>query len=291
MSNEDAAIEEPEGVETSAPVLTEQASSSPLVWLKGMGQAARSLFGNWRALLVLLVLYGVMVASAYFFIASREASLWQVLSTFTLAALLPILFFIIQVIGIRYVEAGTGTKELLRAAVRDFWKLIVVTVPLLLLAWLLVYLFGKFQPSVPAAVSEAGRAGAAARPSVHSPAELFSWKEVILTTLRALLLYLVLPLLAIRLWINVARAGLGHTLRNLKSVAGLALAPGAVLVYALGLLLFGVIPYFLITTHLSRGGAWMEITLLGVRLLLASLFILFGWLITLGALSKARLKE
>jgi hypothetical protein len=296
-TNETAATPEPERVETKtvAPV-NDEASSSPLFFLKGIGRAARRLFGNWRALLLVLVLYAALVASLYLFIAVREASLWQVLLTFLLAALVPVLFFVIQVIGVHYVEDGVKAKELLRRASRDFWKLLVVTVPLLLLAWLVIYLFGKFQVNAAPAVSEAGRAGAvgaaaAARPPARGAAELFSWKEVILTTLRFLMLGLVLPLLTIQLWIDVARRGLGDTFRNILRVPGRALAPGAVLVYTIGLLLFGVIPYFLITANYSRGGAWTEISLLGGRLLLAALFILFGWLITLGALSRAGMKN
>jgi hypothetical protein len=294
-TNEGSATEQPENVRTDAESASAsaQSTSSPLLFLREMGSAARRLIGNWRALLVLLVLYGAMLASTYFFISIREASLWQVLVTFLLAVLAPALFFIIQVIGIRYVEDGLKTRELLRVALSDFWKLLVVTLPLLLILWLVVYLFGKLQMSVPAAVAEAGRAGADAAGAARPPArgvEVFSWKEVLLTTLRALILYLVLPLIAIRLWISVAREGLSHTVRNLGGVFAHALAPGAVLVYAIGLLFFGVIPYFLITTHFSRGGAWTEISLLGVRLFLASLFMLLGWVITLGALSRARMK-
>jgi hypothetical protein len=260
-----------------------------------MGRAVGRLFGNWRALVVLLLLYTAMLASLYFFIAVREASLWQVFVTFLLAALVPVLFFIIQVIGVRYVDTGARVKELLRAGVRDFWKLLVVTVPLLLLVWLIAYIFSKFQVGVAPAVTEAGRAAAAgaagaARTTTASggDAGLFSWKEVIITTLRFLLLGLVMPLLAIQLWIEAAREGLVRAFKHTGRVVGRALAPGAVLVYAIGLLFFGVIPYFLITMSYSRGGAWTEISLLGARLLLASLFMLFGWLITIGALSGMR---
>jgi hypothetical protein len=292
-TDERAATPEPAPVETErdAPARQDTAGSAPLLFLGGMLHAVRRLFGNWRALLVLLVLYGALLASLYFFIAVREASLWQVFLTFLLAVLAPVLFFIIQVIGVRYAEDGVKTKDLLRWGVRDFWKLLVVTVPLLLIVWLLAYIFSKFQVDAASAVSEAARAGAATagttRTNARGAAELFSWKEVIITTLRFLLLCLVMPLLAIRIWIETARGGLRDTLRNIRRVLGLALAPGAVLVYAVGLLLFGVIPYFLITMNYSRGGAWTQLSLLGARLLLASLFILFGWLITLGALSRA----
>ena len=293
-TNEDAAAAngaQPEGVETETKAVDSDhaTASSPFFVLKAKARAARKLFGNWRALLLLLVLYAALNASVYFFIAVREASLLQVFLTFLLAALALALFFIIQAIGIRYVEPGLTTRDLLRSSVRDFWKLLVITLPLLLLAWLVAYLFGKFQVDVPAAITEAGRAGVeagAARSSARSAVEAFSWKQVILITLRSLLLYLVLPLIAIHLWIDVARSGLGASIRNIKDVLARALSPGAVLVYALGFVLFVVIPYLLITVNFFWGStAWREISMLGGRLLLASLFILFGWLITLGALS------
>jgi magnesium-transporting ATPase (P-type) len=292
-TNEDAAKQaEPERTKKETPESFTESdqASSPLSGLRATGRAARRLFGNWRALLILLLLYAALIASVYFFIAVREASAWQVLATFLLALIAPVLFFIIQTIGVRYVEDGVRTRDLLRWSVRDFWKLLLVTVPVLLLVWFVAYLFGKFQLATPAAVAEAARAGAgaaatAARPPARTVSEAFSWKEVILTTLRFLILGLVLPLMAIHLWIAAARRGLVGALRTIKSVMAAALAPGAVLVYGIGLLLFGVIPYFLITTNYSRGGAWTEIGLLGGRLLLASLFMLCGWIITLGALS------
>jgi hypothetical protein len=286
-TNEDAARPQPERLKTDREdANASEQASSPLRGLKAIGTAARRLFLNWRALLTLMLLYAVMLTSLYFFIAVREASVWQVLVTFLLAALIPSLFFVIQAIGVRYVESDVRTKDLLRWSVRDFWKLLVVTVPLLLLAWLLACLFSKFQVNVPAIATGAGANAAAARPAaVPTAAELFSWKEVVLTTLRFLIFGLVLPLLTIHLWIAAARRGLKGAFRNAGRVLAGALTPGAVLVYTIGLLLFGIIPYFLITTTYTRGGAWTQLTLLGARLLAASLFMLFGWLVTLGALS------
>jgi hypothetical protein len=291
-TNEDAAQPEAKRVKTDedAEARVSDQASSPLQGLKAMGTAARRLFGNWRALLLLLVLYALLITSLYFFIAGREASIWQVLLTFLLAALLPVLFFMIQTIGVRYVERDVRTRELIRGSERDFWKLLVATVPLLLLAWLLAYLFGKFQVSVPAVATEAGsavtNANVAARPgTVPTAAELFSWKEVVLTTLRFLIFGLILPLVAIQLWIAAARRGIKGAFRSFGRVLAAALAPGSVFVYMIGLLIFGVIPYFLITTTYSRGGAWAQITLLSARLVVASLFMLFGWLVTLGAMS------
>ncbi|HEX8139282.1 MAG TPA: hypothetical protein VF544_17095 [Pyrinomonadaceae bacterium] len=290
-TEEPAARPETETVETRSSSSTRSAavdSASPLLFLKSMGHALGRLFGNWRALVVLLLLYGLMLASLYFFIAVREASLWQVLLTFLLAALVPVLFFIIQVIGVRYVDEGAGAKALLRSGLRDFWKLLVVSLPLLLMVWLIAYVFSKLQVGAAPAVAAAGAAARTAASGGEAGAGLFSWKEVIITTLRFLLLGLVMPLVAIQFWIEAAREGLAQAFKNAGRVLGRALAPGAVLVYAIGLLFFGVIPYFLITINYSRGGAWTEISLLGARLLLASLFMLCGWLITTGALSRMR---
>ncbi|MBA3806331.1 MAG: hypothetical protein H0X14_11550, partial [Acidobacteria bacterium] len=156
-TNEDAATPEPERAKKETPeafTASDQATSSPLSGLRATGRAARMLFGNWRALLILLLLYAALNASLYFFIAVREASVWQVLATFLLALIAPVLFFIIQTIGVRYVEDDARTRDLLRWSVRDFWKLLVVTVPVILLAWLIAYLFSKFQVAAPAVVSE-----------------------------------------------------------------------------------------------------------------------------------------
>jgi hypothetical protein len=291
-TNEDAATREVESAETPERDATEASGQSPsgVLQLKAMWRAATRLFANWRALILLLILYSALIAALYFFIAVREARVWQVFLTFLLALVAPILFFIIQAVGTRYVERDAGARELFVWAARNFWKLLVVTVPVLLLAWLVAYLFGKFQMDATAAVAEAGRTvGAeaeAARPAAARAAvDLFSWKEVILSTLRFLTLYLILPLVAIHLWIAAARHGMGGAFRNVKDVLASALRPGSVLVYFLGLLLFGVIPYLLITVNFFVGGTWREIIVLGVRLALAALFILFGWLITLGALS------
>src|SRR4051812_42004201 len=108
-TNEDAATPavEPERApekKTESLASDEAPPSSPLQGLRATGRATRRLFGNWRALFILLLLYAALIASLYFFIAVREASIWQVLATFLLAIIAPVLFFIIQTIGIRYVE-------------------------------------------------------------------------------------------------------------------------------------------------------------------------------------------
>jgi hypothetical protein len=93
----------------------------------------------------------------------------------------------------------------------------------------------------------------------------------IITTLRYLLIAVVAPLLAIQLWI-------GTSLRK-------AFAPQSVFVYALGFLIFAVAPYFLIIKTIPTERAWLELSLLLLRLSTAAVLILLGWVTTVGAIS------
>ena len=47
--------------------------------------AARKVFTNWRAMLLLAIVYASLLAALYFFVAVREASIGQVILTFGLA--------------------------------------------------------------------------------------------------------------------------------------------------------------------------------------------------------------
>jgi hypothetical protein len=93
----------------------------------------------------------------------------------------------------------------------------------------------------------------------------------VITTLRYLVIGVVAPLLAIQLWI-------GTSLRK-------AFAPQSVFVYALGFLIFAVAPYFLINKTIQTDRAWLELSLLLVRLSTAAVLILLGWVTTVGAIS------
>jgi ABC-type transport system involved in cytochrome c biogenesis permease component len=58
--------------------------------------ATRKVFTNWRAMLLLAIVYASLLAALYFFLAVREASFGQVLLTFALAIAAPLLFFVLQ---------------------------------------------------------------------------------------------------------------------------------------------------------------------------------------------------
>jgi hypothetical protein len=100
-----------------------------------------------------------------------------------------------------------------------------------------------------------------------------------------LILYFLVPLFSIHLWIATLRDGFKQTLTGIFRVLLGAFAPRSVLTYLLGFVVFGVLPYFIITTRTPIKSPWLDLTVLGLRIALALLVALIGWVVTVGALS------
>ena len=248
--------------------------------------ASRQLLRRWGALIILLVLYLAMLAAIYEFIATREATVGQLFLSVLFALAAPVLFLVIQTMAARYNQGSRRGWALLGGSLRDFWKLLVISLPLILIAVLAVYLFSKIGTTAPAtAVREAARA-VPAPPRVATPkAQPVHWQSVAITTIEYLLFCLVLPLAAIHLWIGTARDGLKQTFKRSPRILARAFAPQSVVIYAMGFVIFAVVPYFLIVPRTPVSSAWwLDAGLLVVRLLLAVLFSLIGWVVTVGAL-------
>ncbi|MEK6323516.1 MAG: hypothetical protein AABN33_17900 [Acidobacteriota bacterium] len=252
-----------------------------------LASASRELFRRWGALLILLVLYLGMLGAIYLFFVTREATVGQLLLSLLLALAAPVLFLVIQTMAARYTAGDGRTLPLLGGSLRDFWKLLVISLPLILIAAVAIYLFGKFETTAPAAtVREAVRTlPSPPRAPVPKPQPV-NWKSIAITTLQYLVFCLVLPLTAIHLWIVTARDGLKQAVKGSARILGRAFAPQAVITYAIGFVFFAVVPYFLIVTKTSAVSAWLDAALLGSRLVLAVVFSLVGWVVTVGALGR-----
>ncbi len=239
--------------------------------IKIISLSARRLLTNWRTTLLFLVLYAVLLTTLYFFVATRESSMWQLVLTFLLSVGAIFLFFVLQAMGVSYTqEPEASAASLLRKSAQNFWKLILVSIPIALLAWLFIYLFGKLQ-------------GAQMTETASTSTK---WLQILLTSLRLILFYILLPLTAIHLWIVAARNGLGGTVKRAGRILVRSFAPRALFIYVVGFLLFCVVPYFLLFTRTPARDAWVEMGLLGLRLTLSFLFIVFGWVMTLGSLAR-----
>ncbi len=255
------------------------------------GAAARELFRNWGALALLNLLYAALLASFYLFVTTKEASVLQLILTALGALAVPVLFFVLQAAGVAsFAEAGTRLNSVLRRTLKDFWKIFLISVPLILLAVLIVYLTNKLQAYLVAADTNATPRPPALTP-VHpldiTPPAPMRWADALIFALRLLLLGIVLPLTAIHLWISTAREGLRATLRDSLRTIARALAPQSVLIYVVGMIFFALMPYFLIFTRTPVTNTWLELVLFGVRLALAFVLTLWGWVVTLGALEKS----
>jgi hypothetical protein len=250
--------------------------------------AARELFRRWGALIILLALYLAMLGSIYQFIVTREKTVGQLVLSALFALAAPVLFLIIQTMAARYNQGSQRAWPLLGGSLRDFWKLLVIIAPLILIAVLAYYLFSKIETNAPAAaaVREAVRAQPVPTRPVPPKAQPVSWQSVAVTTIEYLLFCLVLPLAAIHLWIGTARDGLKQTFKRSHRILARAFAPQSVVIYAIGFGFFAVVPYFLIVTKTPVSSAWLDAGLLVLRLLLAVLFSLIGWVVTVGALGE-----
>jgi hypothetical protein len=240
---------------------------------ESIGTAARKMLTNWGAILISFALYAALLAVLYFFFTTREATTAQVLLSVLLAIASIVFFFLLQAMGLSYVRIGVGPAYLLKRALRDCWKLLLLSIPLLLLAWLIIYLFTKV-----------GATFFSDTLTVESP-----WRSrlsVVIDWARIFLLYFALPLIAIHFWIAAVREGVKESFKGAGRNIARALAPRSVLIYFLVIALFGVIAYFLFFTLTPVGNVWAELWLFGARLAAGLLFVFVGWLLTLGSLAE-----
>ena len=134
--------------------------------------------------------------------------------------------------------------------IKNALKLIVVSVPVIALTLVAVYGLNKLE--------------------TH---------PTMVTTVRYLLLAVIGPLLVVQLWIAV-----GNGLR-VRNVLTRTFAPQSVFVYACGFLVFAVAPYLLLHKTVTLQRPWLELSLMIVRLGLSTFLMLFGWVLTVRALS------
>ena len=109
-----------------------------------------------------------------------------------------------------------------------------------------------------------------------------------------MLLGVVFPLATIHLWIAVAggggralfRDGAKSFFKRIASALARAFSSDSVLLYGLGLIVFFVLPYVILVPTFTIKGNKTEFVVFALRLLLAFLFSLVGWVITLTALAR-----
>jgi hypothetical protein len=252
--------------------------------------AARTVLRNWRSMLLIAFVYAALLGALYFFIAVREASIAQVVATFCLAIIAPLLFFVLQAMIMGGIASGENASvgSLLKKSLASFWKLLLITLPLIAVAVLVAYLLAKAQARLGTSITDTAaeiprRLANAANP--REPARPIDWRAALVSTVRYLTFGLVLPLAAIHLWMAAAREGLGHAITKVGSLLSKAFAPRSVFIYIVGFVVFAIAPYFLLFRTTPSKHAWLEIVLLIARLTVVFGLTLFGWVITVKALA------
>ena len=219
--------------------------------LNALFSATRLLFRDRRALVLIVGVYVGLLTTLYLFTSSREATVSQLLLTFFSIAAAPALFFVLQSFSVSY-----GSGRSIRRVALDGLKILIVSLPVIVLTAFGIYSLNKLQTHL-----------------------------TIATTLRYLLVAVVAPLLAIQLWITTSNIGLRSLVKSLGHVVSKTFAPHSVFVYACGFLIFAVAPYLLLRKSISTERAWLELSLLTVRLAASAALMLIGWVTTVGAIS------
>lgn len=265
---------------------------------KAILTAGRRLIRHWRTLAVMAATYAALLATLYLFVATSEATLRQVILTLVFAALAPALFFLLQAMIVNYARGEGSARVLLRRSVRDSCRLALASLPLVLLAVVSLYLLHKLQsyfsiriwpaPETTARATSSSSSWPDASPVAGTgAANSLRWSVLLITTLRFLLVGVILPLAAAAVWNLIAGDGLLPAVRKLRRNLARAFAPDAVRIYALGLLLFAGVPYFLLFSRTPTASASVEFGLFVTRLLFVFIFTLCGWILTLDALTRA----
>ncbi|HYU99946.1 MAG TPA: hypothetical protein VE977_14055 [Pyrinomonadaceae bacterium] len=261
--------------------------------------AARNVFRNWPSTLLMAAVYASLLALLYLLVAIREATLPQVILTFLFAVAAPLLFFILQTMIAsgntrQTAKEDTGETEqltagsLLKRSLTSFWKLILISLPLIILGILIAYLLGRAQNYFGQNINEPAISTTHPMSSTANapPARPINWRVALFSTIRYLSFGLVLPLAAIHLWLATVRDGLGGAVGKIVTLLSRAFAPQSVLIYIAGFLVFAVAPYFLLFKTTQSKHAWLELSFLVARLVVVFALTLFGWTITVRALGR-----
>jgi uncharacterized membrane protein len=241
--------------------------------LHSIAAAAQRLFANWAALLISLSMYSALLGAIYLFFTISQATATQVALNLILPVAVVALFFMIQAMGLSYVRIGVGAAYLLKRSLEDCWRILLASLPLILTAWLIVYLFGKVDQTF---FSESLTAGSKAR----------AGGAVALHAVQILLLHVLLPLIAIHLWIEAMSQGVAAAFLEFRRIVTRALAPRSLLIYAVICAVFGAIIYFLLFKKITFQGEWTELWAVGIKTALALLLAFIGWLLTLGSMAE-----
>jgi hypothetical protein len=249
------------------------------------GSAARDLVKRPAALVLFALLYLLVLIACYEFIATSVGSVALVVSAIA-AIVAPLALILLQTAIARFASDESGVGGLATWSLKNFWKVLLVSIPWIALSILASYLFFKWQTHFDASNTAAVRPIVTHGPSAGSQPIPLRWPEIILAACRIFVIGVLLPLAMVHFWIASARSRFGAVLKSSLRILARAWSARSIVVYSIGMLFFGVVPYFLIFQRTQVANGWLELFMFGLRLFLAFLFSLLGWVSTISALRR-----
>lgn len=187
---------------------------------------------------------------------------------------------------------GMHSSALLSRSFQKLWALLITTLVIGLIAYGIYYGVNALESHLTEdginSVSEEIVSSVSLTTEVTAQATQERWLDGgfnIFSGLRFLLFGVAFPLITIHLWIALARKKLRVVIKESPHIVLHAFGLSSLVTYLLGMIIFALIPYYLLFTRTRSGREWVEIGLLGGRVLFAAIFILIGWVLTLGSLS------
>lgn len=260
--------------------------------LSALFNAARELLRDFGALAALAVIYAALIVAVVLFVTTREASVFQIALTAACAVAAPVLFVLVAGAAAAYAAGESRPSGVVRRGLAGFLKVLLITIPVVALAVGAVWATNKLEnrvrhdPNEEARVAYPSMGGEDEEGAAVRPKPPVRWAYVAVSAFRLFLLGVLLPLLAIHLWIVAVRDGLKAVFVRLHRTLARAFSARSVFTYAVGMIVFALIPYFLVTRRTPASAGWLELTLLAVRLAAAFALTLFGFVMTMRALAR-----
>ncbi len=249
---------------------------------EAMKFAAGRLIRDWKLVLLLVAVFAVMLTGIWVFANAGVGSIAKLIVG-SIGVIISVgAFFFLQALTSNYTSRSKSFGELLKTGTELTWRIVLVSIPIIALAYFISDLAQRAEVAI-VPISD----GIGYIDESRSNTTWFSdWRILLVGTMRAILFYLVLPMMAIQFWITVAQHGIGGMLRRFFSVLRRSFSAKNLIAFLFGAIVFALIPYFLLKTRTPLSKPSFELIAFGARVLLSSLLILFGWTTTIGALSR-----
>lgn len=242
-----------------------------------IGEAARRLLTNLATLLLAGLLFALMTGAIFLFLTTRESSPAQVFLGLVVYPLVAVfLFFLGQAFGLMATRIGVGVGYKLKRAIGDCSKVILISIPLLLI------MMGVFDGLENVELLVSGRIEEAAEEKV----KWWSGLLIGLWWLKVGLFGVFFPLCAIHWWMVAVREGAVVAIRSTRSVLRRALSPGSILVFLLTTGVFGGLAMLIFRVNPKIESEWLELYIFGGRMVAGLAIIFLGWLLTLASLAE-----